>query len=214
MRKSSQKFTLRERLSEGRPIEYGINQGDYQPQQFCWVPNEHIDDVLRGNCKLSQSKLTKPAGVWISGNEGWVEWCEIDNPDFLIDTTPLKAYVSPEIRICEIGSREDFESLCERLRIDYSKISVQESRSEDYEELFDAIKREGYGGIHLSHRGMRNLQDHEFFGWDSDCTVIFDPRNLSFELLTPKELKILGWDKYDWIKTLEGYREDCEGERK
>lgn len=209
--------TLCEEVIDGMPREY-VHGGEYYPQQFRWVDNKYIDDVLRGNHKIFPMRMEKPAGVWLSGNMGWAEWCRSEGmvDKFLVNYSSLKAFVSPRIKVCEIGSREDFERLGGGKIEDVwvlIPMSNEERRQirEAYGEFFQGIK-ENYGGIHLSHEGEMQLSNI-FEGWVMDSTVIFNPRDLRYEMVTREELGQLGWDKYDWIITKEAHqwREDIAG---
>lgn len=153
-----------------------------------------------------KDEFDTPDGVWISGNMGWAEYCKEGSVVSLKNQTPLKAYVPQDIVICELASFSDFRSLCEQLGIDFGPFSgfplIKDpfKQGEKYGELFDRIQSV-YDGIHLSWNGYIDLR--EIFNWGCDSTVIFDPANLEVELLTLKELRVLGWDKYGWIITKE-----------
>lgn len=221
------RFVLCEELDDGYFYtykEYMIHKGEYQPQQYRWVRNKFIGETLNGSDFLHRSHpITKLRGVWISGNKGWTEFCEsnkhfYDNQEewLLYNRTPLKAYVNPKIRICEIHSMKDLEALCQQYNTDIEPLlfvknniyplGEQRKREEEaYHSLFQSIAQD-HGGIHLSRNGTLELIDI-FFSWDCDNTVIFNPKNVSYELLTNEEVRILGWDKYPWIITLEQYQQ-------
>ena len=194
---------LLESLSEnGTQLDYRINSPGYCPQQFSWVRNDVLKAVLGGYAKVSRGQLVKPAGIWLSGNEGWARWCEAHYVSALSDTTPLKAHISPQVKICELASLEDLMAVSEAVGAFPANLREMERRNVDEigrmnTAFFEAVGRI-YGGIHLQPSGVTSLYD--FFVWDCDSTVVLGPENVSFELLTRNELQQLGWGHYGWIQ--------------
>lgn len=181
-------------------------------QQYYWVPNRHVAIVLKGGVKISPPKKMKPAGVWISPfKDGW-ETSDVDRA--VKNCTPLKAYISSQTKICHIESLKDVKSICERYNIpkivgideSIDRVGNTELFADSHRVFFEKIIFEGYDGIHITRKAALDLDDNDILiGWDIDSTVIFYPKNLSFELMTKKEIRQLGWDKYDWIITKESY---------
>lgn len=188
-------ITLRERKQGDAFMDYMINQGDYQPQQFAWVPDEYVKLVLEGNAQPKRGGSYKPTGVWISGSEGWAR-LRGARQLFKDGRTPLKAFVDYSVRLCELGSLEDLIAVGKEVMgglpgeilkpFDYPDGNIRSTG------FFEKLQGSGYGAVHITHSGIGEL-GYIFYGWDVDSTVVFDPKHVRFERLRPEELQELGW---------------------
>ncbi|MBW2989084.1 hypothetical protein KY358_02065 [Candidatus Woesearchaeota archaeon] len=200
---------LKLEMRDGIYPVYKINDRIYYPQQFHWVPNRHLDYVLDKGGRLTEGPLLiKPDGLWLSDSLDWVSWCQTNKPAYLLDCTPLKAYLLSDTKICELHSIDDFTNTCRNEKIlseEKLKVVLNENILIRESGFFQNLSEKGYSGIHLGFNGEYGLRDI-FMLWNVDSTVIFDKTKLKFELLTSEELKELGWDHYKDIITLEDYK--------
>jgi len=112
--------------------------------------------------------LNKPqGGLWTSPNHDWLDWCSSEQPNWIFDyyeldidvSGLLRCFSESDLKQMPLTSNHRYESyLLDHIMIDY-----------------EYLVEEGYSGIWVKAREMRWCEEPNFYAWDCETILIFDP---------------------------------------
>ena len=159
------------------------------------VDNNYVNEVLSGKFipKNISNLNNKPYGFWISVNEGWEEWCKLNQPDWLENTTIINFELKSGFNIMVINNTTDILSVW----YDYLNEtgfdsenpqgdSITSFMSKNKNELcyfWDWLeKKYKLDGIYLTEYGEKITRYNTFlYGWDCESLVVFNTNMLKIK---------------------------------
>jgi hypothetical protein len=108
--------------------------------------------------------LNKPiGGLWTSPNHDWLDWCSLEQPDWITNYFELDIDEQNLLQIFD-------EDTLRTLPTIFEKGTYRSSIMIDYE----ALIKQSYSGIWVKAREMRWCQQPNFYAWDCETILIFD----------------------------------------
>lgn len=149
-----------------------------------WVDKEHVDKVLSGDNTITPEMPFKPKGIWLSVNGGWEDWLDGNWQEWLVGKVKLKATLKEDLNLFVIYNQTGFEEMWykatgERFTPDY--LYKPDNTKTFHQYLYD-----NYDGVRMVWIGacLHRLNNLYFYSWDCSCIVVFEPKNVSFKVIT------------------------------
>ncbi len=172
-----------------------INSNKLKGKFTHWVDSKYKEDILNGKFKLARTNLiSKPAGLWLSWNGGWEQFCKDDFTSWMGTRVCLKAKIKPNLKIWLINTFEDFLEVWNRftfplvikpeakLRFQFDTCSILKlyECKERGKDFWEWLQREfKIDGVALTDIGQCETRMSTWlYGWDVASVVIFNPKNV------------------------------------
>lgn len=179
-----------------------------------WCLTADADALVAGKRRQPERQNhTKPAGMWLSWNGGWEQFCETWE-SWMEGRTCLRASIKPGLKILEIDCMADLDEAFTGFEQNPVETYPEdmlvfkqhhEQMKECMKDMFPGdhhlrrydfsvaplfwhwLQTKGYAGVALTERGQWQTRMPTFlYGWDCASICIFDPNNVTFS----KELEV------------------------
>ena len=151
------------------------NGGLFMSKTYIHYGNDHFDEEIFNNKKNNprdNSFLNKPPyGLWGSPEKGdwtWKDFCEAENYRTSSFDKNFRFALKDDAKIFVVRDRHDCLS--------YLKDTFLGGKKLDFDRIMDE-----YDGMELIHgKNYMDLHMEEFYSWDVDSIVIWNPQILQF----------------------------------
>jgi len=149
-----------------------------------WIAKKFTDLALLGKFELHDN-FNKPKGMWLSWNNGWEDWCNSEQPNWINKEKfdCLNAKLKYNLKLWLIDNMNDFLDLwgkyCDIYKIEKNDEYVVYNNQEQIKTFWQYLVEEGFDGIALSEQGQNETRMRTWlYGWDCCSIIVFNPENV------------------------------------
>lgn len=120
---------------------------------------EKFVSILNGDAYF----INKPkGGLWTAPNHDWLNWCSSEEPGWITDYYELEVDDQRLLRIFDEATLRTVPTIVDP---NFPHIMID----------WESLVTQGYSGVWVNARAMRWCDQPNFYAWDCETILIFDP---------------------------------------